>query len=148
MKSFEKSVPESKRSEYEYILSLFQQAPLKLQLIKNCKYTEIAFVFKGDSKYIYVYFIQEIKTQQFSYVGLLETVDAHDPSFVSSAKDPYSVDEFTKVFGYKPTFAASSIKDISLRETKVLRRKALSVSISGSTVNNYYMYYKLSGSTP
>jgi hypothetical protein len=84
-----------------------------------------------------------------SYVGLLEyTQSVVDPSFVSSAKDPYSADEFHKVFGYKPTFSASSLKDISLRETKVFKRKSLSVATTGNTVNNYYMYYKLSSSGP
>ena len=33
---------------YRIVLNLFKSTPVNIALIKNCKYTEIAFLFKSD----------------------------------------------------------------------------------------------------
>lgn len=83
--SFNKSVPSTKAAEYKYVLSLFETAPITLNILKNCKYTELAFVFKASNSYSFIYFIRDNKSKELSYFGMLNSTSATDPSFVKSS---------------------------------------------------------------
>ncbi len=104
------SVPASKISEYEYVVKLFEISPISISLLKNCKYTEIAFLFSttGPIPYAFVYFIQDNKSKDLSYIGMLTSTTSNDPSFVKS-NEAYSAEEFTKMLGYQPTFSTTNV---------------------------------------
>lgn len=84
--SFKPSVPTSKITEYEYVIRLFQLTPISISLLKNCKYNEIAFLFSttGPIPYAFIYFIQDNKSKELSYLGMISSTTNNDPSFVKS----------------------------------------------------------------
>jgi hypothetical protein len=83
---FKTSVPTSKITEYEYVVKLYQFKPISVSLLKNCKYTEIAFLFSttGPIPYAFVYFIQDNKSKDITYIGMLSSTNNNDPSFANS----------------------------------------------------------------
>jgi hypothetical protein len=52
------------------------------------------------------------------------------------------------MFGYKPTFSPSNVKSIAIRSNAIFKRKAMKVITTQGSVSNYYMYYKLTDSSP
>jgi hypothetical protein len=135
-------------TEYQFVVSLFLTKPISLSLIKNCKYTELAFQFRSStSGYTFIYFIQDNKSNDLSYFGLINSTSQNDPSFTSTVES-YSPSEFATMFGYEPAFTASSVKNISIRQSSVFKRKSLTVSTTQEKVNKYYMYYSLINASP
>lgn len=127
------------------MVKLFETSPISLFLLKNCKYTELTFLFHTASIYNFIYFIQDNKSKELSYLGLMNSTTQDDPSF-STNTEIYQPDEFKAMFGYQPAFSANSIKQVSIRKSTVFKRKTLTVSVGAGKVNKYYMYYQLTNS--
>ena len=86
---FKSLVPKSKSKEYELVKNLFQSTPIRVSIIQNCKYTEIAFMFQNSGSqsvsYTLIYFIQDNKSKELSYAGMINSTDETDPSFVKAS---------------------------------------------------------------
>jgi translation initiation factor 1 (eIF-1/SUI1) len=50
------------------------------------------------------------------------------------------------MLGYQPTFSASNVQSISLRQNTVFKRKTITVSTGKDKINKYYLYYQLTNS--
>lgn len=97
--------------------------------------------FKLENTFVFVYFLQEKKSQDLSYVGYLNSSTGSDLS--QKGKTTYDSQEFENSFGFKPAFTKSSVKKVLLRENSVFRRKTIVVKDGDSKVSKYFMYFKL-----
>jgi translation initiation factor 1 (eIF-1/SUI1) len=50
------------------------------------------------------------------------------------------------MLGYQPTFSATNVKSISIRQNTVFKRKTITVSSGKDNINRYYLYYQLTNS--
>lgn len=141
---FATTVTEAKQEEFRLVTWVVRTTPVRISLLSNCKYTEIAMSYLVEGGAVFVYFIQENKSKELTYVGTKNGTAVNvDPSVGQpSALELYSPEEFQANFGFKPTFARKAVRQISTRQTPVFRRTTLSVASSSSTLDHYYMYTK------
>jgi hypothetical protein len=146
---FANTVSETKQEEFRLVMWVVKTIPVRISLLSNCKYTEIAISYLSEGVAVFVYFIQENKSKELTYVGTKNGTAVNiDPSVGEpSSLELYNPTEFQANFGFKPTFAKKAVKQISTRQTSVFKRTTLTVASSSSTLDQYYMYTKQSPSS-
>lgn len=135
-------MPSTKIAEYKFIRILLKSKPVNIRFHGNCKYREIAVKYKHNDFFIYIYFLEERKTNQLSYVGYLNSTDNKDPTLKGTTA--YDPQEFQDNFGFQAPFSKNAVRTVFLRENSVFRRKTIVVRDGNSKVSKYFMYFKLS----
>lgn len=92
-----------------------------------------------------MYFLEDNRSNDLSYFGSLQSNNSQDPSFTTNSQSVFNTSEFQTSFGYKPTFSATDVKNITMRDNGIFRRKTITVAVSNGSLKKYYMYFKLKG---
>lgn len=129
----------NKDKNYEFVDNLLQQEPKSISLLGNCKFKEITVKYKVNGNFIFIYFLQEKKTQTLKYLGYTTTDSSKDPSF--KGETSYNPEEFSQIFGYKPAFSRTSVKKVTLRESNLFKKKTIKVNNKQGKIDNYVMYF-------
>lgn len=53
-------------------------------MLSNCKYTEIVLIYPVDDSYAFLYFVQDNKSKDLSYLGLKKSNTKNDPSIINN----------------------------------------------------------------
>jgi hypothetical protein len=118
--------------------------PKSINLRSNCKYREIRVKYRVGEAFVFIYFLEEKKTHTLTYMGSVNTTEDRDPT--DKGETTYDPEEFASVFGFRPPFARTSVKKVTLRENSVFRRKMIRVRtvVNGNIkIEKYFMYFKL-----